>query len=237
MKEKTIAFIITILVLVGTIGSCLSPQALANEPVYIEGLSINDTIDYKEFDGALESAICKESIKPKSVVSRCESLKVLDNDHIAIPEGTAWTFMDLEEHPESFPDWVKEAQEELHKQVLEEEQQQAHKSVKKTPKKAVATSKDGMTYLYSAYVTGYCPYCAHCCGSTSGITASGQKAVPWGTVASNTLPFGTRIYIDGLGYFTVNDTGGMSGNTIDLCVNTHEEAYAITGSYNIYVVN
>ena len=36
------------------------------------------------------------------------------------------------------------------------------------------------------------------------------------TVACNSLPLGTRIYIEGYGEYVVEDTGGMAGNVIDI---------------------
>ena len=36
------------------------------------------------------------------------------------------------------------------------------------------------------------------------------------TVASNELPIGTKIYIEGYGYYTVEDTGGFPDGTIDI---------------------
>jgi len=57
-------------------------------------------------------------------------------------------------------------------------------------------------------ITAYCA-CIKCCGKTDGITASGKKA-QYGFVACNWLPFGTKIYIKGLGYFTIQDRGAKS---------------------------
>ena len=57
-------------------------------------------------------------------------------------------------------------------------------------------------------ITAYCA-CLKCCGKTDAITASGKKA-QYGFVACNWLPFGTKIYIKGLGYFTVQDRGARS---------------------------
>ena len=51
-----------------------------------------------------------------------------------------------------------------------------------------------------------------------GITASGKR-VAVGMVAADPkiLPFGTKVYIDGLGIFTVEDTGSaIKGNCIDI---------------------
>lgn len=58
----------------------------------------------------------------------------------------------------------------------------------------------------------------------SNITASGAIAQTNHTIASNTLPFGTKVKINGIIY-TVEDTGDMEGNGIDIYVNDSEEAY------------
>ena len=74
-------------------------------------------------------------------------------------------------------------------------------------------------------VTAYCP-CVKCCGKTNGITASGEKAVEGVTVAMNkSIPFGTKIYIDGVGERIVQDRGGaIKGNRIDLYFDSHQDA-------------
>ena len=75
-------------------------------------------------------------------------------------------------------------------------------------------------------ITAYCS-CAICCGKTDGITASGVKAIQGVTVAADTskLPFGTKIYIDGVGERIVQDRGGaIKGNRIDLYFDSHQSA-------------
>ena len=54
--------------------------------------------------------------------------------------------------------------------------------------------------------TAYCA-CTICCGpKADGITASGAKPVQGVTVAaSRSIPFGTRIHIEGVGWRTVQD--------------------------------
>lgn len=67
---------------------------------------------------------------------------------------------------------------------------------------------------------------ACCCGQwEGGNTASGVPPTPNHTVASNSLPFGTRLLIDGQEY-TVEDKGdgNMDAFWIDIYVDTHEEA-------------
>ena len=90
------------------------------------------------------------------------------------------------------------------------------------------------THLGNYYVTGYCT--GSCCnGSNANKTASGAPLSAWETVAMNGIDFGTRIYIDGLGEFVVQDRGVGHGQ-VDLCVNSHDEAYSITGHYDVYIV-
>lgn len=93
--------------------------------------------------------------------------------------------------------------------------------------------------------TGYCP-CEICCGweknsrgvpvfksgpnkgkrKVVGMTASGKMATV-GTIAADTnvYPFGTRMYVEGYGWGTVEDRGGaIKGRRLDLYFETHEEA-------------
>ena len=50
------------------------------------------------------------------------------------------------------------------------------------------------------------------------------------------LEFGTTIYIDGLGYYTLNDTGCPSG-IVDVFCNSLEECYNLTSWRDVYIVN
>lgn len=74
------------------------------------------------------------------------------------------------------------------------------------------------------------------CGNADGITKSGRPAIVGRTIASNSLPLGTKVMIDN-NIYTVEDTGGMPDNTLDVLVSTKEEAYA-RGRYTatVYVL-
>ena len=86
-------------------------------------------------------------------------------------------------------------------------------------------------------LTGYCP-CPLCCGEWAylnpGITASGTVA-KYGTIAAPpSIPFGTKMKIEGYGdmIFTVEDTGSAvvyedGIYVIDMWMPTHEQAYAV----------
>lgn len=85
-----------------------------------------------------------------------------------------------------------------------------------------SSSTSGQIYK----VTAYCP-CSKCCGKSSGITALGTRATAGRTVAaSSKFSFGTKLNVNGHIY-TVEDRGGaISGNKIDIFVNSHAEALA-----------
>lgn len=93
-----------------------------------------------------------------------------------------------------------------------------------------------MTYKGRFRITGYCT-CARCCGNSNGITASGEIATVGRTcAAARDLPFGTRLYIEGIGERVVEDRGGFASNVIDVLCSDHAECYAITGWYDVYTV-
>lgn len=115
-------------------------------------------------------------------------------------------------------------------------------SVKKS-KSSFSTNDNGVPvnseFVGSFRVTGYDPYCVHCCGKDDGVTASGKQATYGRTIAADKsrFPFGTKLYIEGLGIFTVEDRGGaIKNNKIDVAVPSHDDAYKITGNYNVYIV-
>lgn len=102
-------------------------------------------------------------------------------------------------------------------------------------KKAEA-AKPKLTSIGTMYITGY-DNCVQCCGKwAGGTTASGVMPTVNHTVAmSSDIPFGTRIYIEGLGYYTVEDRGVGRG-CVDVFCNNHEECDRITGYYRVYLV-
>ena len=90
-----------------------------------------------------------------------------------------------------------------------------------------------MKLLGTYKITGYDPLCEHCCGKSDGITASGAMAVPGYTAAMADVPFGTVLYIDGIGTVVVQDRGPAPG-IIDIACVDHDACYAITGVYEVY---
>lgn len=89
---------------------------------------------------------------------------------------------------------------------------------------------DGLTkeyagkFLCTAYCTEEYP---HICGTGNGITASGAPVTPGLTVAADeSLPFGTVLYIEGVGVRVVQDRGAaIQDNKLDVAVSgNHEDA-------------
>lgn len=101
-----------------------------------------------------------------------------------------------------------------------------------------AAAEPERIYAGSYYITGY-DVCVKCCGKTDGITASGAVAQVGRTVASNAFPFGTELYIDGIGTRIVEDRGPsrMPDYTIDVLCEDHPTCYALTGWYDVYVIS
>lgn len=100
------------------------------------------------------------------------------------------------------------------------------------------TSYEGrnLEYIGDFFITGYDPWCSHCCGKAqpNAITASGAVAQVGVTVAMNKkYSFGTQIYIEGYGIYTVQDRGVKDG-IVDIAAASHEACYELTG-YNVPV--
>ena len=86
------------------------------------------------------------------------------------------------------------------------------------------TESTGTTKIFK--VTAYCS-CAKCCGKTTGYTASGTKATAGRTIAaSSQFAFGTKLIINGQEYVVEDRGGAVTGNKIDIYMNSHAEALA-----------
>lgn len=99
-----------------------------------------------------------------------------------------------------------------------------------------AEEEPEMELLGTWRITGYDPYCEHCCGKADGVTASGVQAEIGKTVAVKGLPFGTEIYVEDLGYFRVDDRG-VGDEWVDVACDGHDACYAVTGWRLVWRVN
>lgn len=73
-------------------------------------------------------------------------------------------------------------------------------------------------------LTHYCP-CKRCCGrQAKGVTASGLPFRPGILASDPSLPFGTRVYLDGSWTEVLDRGSDIRGNRMDLAVSTHRKA-------------
>ena len=94
---------------------------------------------------------------------------------------------------------------------------------------------DRLEYLGNYYITGYRMFnAAENGGRSDGLTASGVVGSSWHTVAMKDIPFGTKVYIEGMGFFVVEDRGVGYG-CVDVAVDTNKEAHQITGYKDVYI--
>lgn len=97
-----------------------------------------------------------------------------------------------------------------------------------------AASSSGRRYLGNYKTTGYCYYCNS--PRRSYKTSSGKPATAGRTVAIDGLPFGTRIYIDGVGERVVEDRVCTPGVCDVFCAREADE-YKITGKRDVWIIN
>lgn len=125
----------------------------------------------------------------------------------------------------------------------EENASQLQTEVDRLTAELEASNSLTLTYAGSFSCTAYCSEeYAHICGKGHGITSSGAKVQPGVTVAADTsiLPYGTVVYIEGIGLRVVQDTGGaVKGNKLDVAVNTHAEALSWSGwgSRRVWIIS
>lgn len=153
----------------------------------------------------------------------------------------------LEEKLEDVNDKYEDLKEEQEKEKEEEEKNKAgNTEIKQQAQKASyspaptpqpeptaevaeeTTVGSGDGYLGSYKCTGYV--------ATGNPCANGQYPTEGYTIASNSLPMGTKVYIEGIGERVVEDTGGMDGGTIDVFCGSVDECYALTGNYDVYII-
>lgn len=104
-------------------------------------------------------------------------------------------------------------------------------SYEETQEEAESSSENGLVYLGVYEITAY--------EWTGNPCANGNYPTEGYTVACNSLPFGTVVYIEGIGYRTVEDRGAdwHSSTWIDLYLGDESACYSFGRQYlNVYIV-
>ncbi len=115
--------------------------------------------------------------------------------------------------------------------VVREEKQRYSEKLYKAEEKVSSLEKAlESTFGFEAEVTAYAPLDPEaeegmCYAGDPTVTASGEPVEPGVTVAAGELPFGSRVWIEGIGWREVQDRGGAIGEKdIDVAVECREEA-------------
>lgn len=122
---------------------------------------------------------------------------------------------------------VTENVENVEELVMSEETEE---EVIEEPQEEEPVEEESMTYLGNLKITGYV--------ATGNRTASGVYPYVGGVAMSSSygFPWGTKIYIDGLGTFELFDCGCAYG-VVDVFRSSEPECYALTSYRDVYVIN
>lgn len=105
---------------------------------------------------------------------------------------------------------------------------------------AVNTDGEIGDCLGTFWITGYTSAPSENGGSTKTAMGDNLNDVIGYAIAADprVLPMNSKVYIKGIGYRVVRDTGGaIKGNKIDVLTSSNSESCAITGNYTVYRVN
>lgn len=96
---------------------------------------------------------------------------------------------------------------------------------------ALKSTEYQLIFLGDFKITYYCSEVRkHICGIGTGTTATGTQVTPGRTIAVDPkiIPYGTQVYIEGIGWRVAEDCGGaVKGKHIDVAVYDHDTALNI----------
>ncbi len=142
---------------------------------------------------------------------------------------------DLKDHVEDEIDRIDKHVDEVEQSKLDKKQKKTEattvaSSATTTPVSSTTPSGGNMTLVGYYELTAY--------EETGYPCANGNYPTVGYTVACNSLPLGTRIYIEGYGEYVVEDTGGMGGGVVDIYLGDPGACiqFGRQGA-NVYIVN
>ena len=235
MRKISMADALVILMVVALIMLGISNISWCNKARDLETQLVNEKKSYTDLSvqkasEATESEKRINTLKDKidslnSEIERLESeLKTLhtENEHMRLQ---------LDEYEQPTTEEVEEPSVESSLEPVVESAtiiKDDHSTMTEIDDNNPTSNEATMEFWCTCDMTAYIP--------TGNPCANGNYPQAGYTVACNTLPFGTKIYIEGWGYRVVEDRGGMPGNGIDLFVNSYDEAVNIgRQSVNVYI--
>lgn len=129
---------------------------------------------------------------------------------------------DVEIERDIYSSSLEQADETIYKLCQEKDELKARLEIKYENERELLDYE----YVGDLTITAYCcEKYPHICGG--GNTASGTPPIPYLTCSvgdTDKIPFGTVLYIEGVGIRVVQDTGAFDGSKLDVAVKTHKEA-------------
>lgn len=126
--------------------------------------------------------------------------------------------------------------------VLLVEKQSLLKELEEKKAEEESTAEESVgKYIGDFKLTGYCS-CRSCSGGYGTHTSTGAVATEGITIAVDPkiIPYGTKVYIEGVGYRIAQDCGGaIRKNKIDVYVSSHSKCYApeLNRVAKVYIVS
>ena len=129
-------------------------------------------------------------------------------------------------HEAAYLAWENEQIARHNRQLREQHAEELERLIKS------AGEQDTYTVIPAATITKYAPHdcppsCGLCFAGDRNSTATGSKPKPGQTAAVDPayIPLGSRIYVEELGWYEANDTGGdVRGWHVDIVAANHVEA-------------
>ena len=142
---------------------------------------------------------------------------------------------DVEIERDIYSSSLEQADETIYKLCQEKDELKARLEIKYENERELLDYE----YVGDLTITAYCcEKYPHICGG--GNTASGTPPIPYLTCSISNpkeIPFGTVLYIEGVGIRVVQDTGAFDSSKIDVAVKTHEEATKWkTGKHKVWII-
>ncbi|MEJ9231953.1 LysM peptidoglycan-binding domain-containing protein [Peribacillus butanolivorans] len=158
--------------------------------------------------------------------------EIADKYHVSVNDLKSWNGLNSDTiHPKQElvikPETNKDEAASVKPEQNSEQAAPANKSEKeKTTSKSQATNQSDIEKEITVRATAYTADCQGCSGTTA--TGIDLKANPDAKVVAvdpSVIPLGSKVYVEGYGYATAEDTGSaIKGNRVDIFIPNEQDA-------------